>query len=160
MKYSVEMACSFLLTLMQSRVPRFLCQLLISNLFCKEKLHVAILKKTNKLHVAIKNKCTNTKVKCEINMSGICTEVAPLAVLPILVLGGTEMRLPPHVIVLVPFYLSTHLLAQFYFGLLCLYFHFLTVHEQKNGYQKAIFTMTAFLVSLERSCVESRILKS
>lgn len=121
MKYSVEMACSFLLTLMQSRVPRFLCQLLISNLFCKEKLHVAILKKTNKLHVAIKNKCTNTRVKCEINMSGICTEVAPLAVLPILVLGGTEMRLPPHVIVLVPFYLSTHLLAQFYFGLLCLF---------------------------------------
>lgn len=43
---------------------------------------------------------------------------------------------------------------------LLVYFHFLTVHEQKNGYQKAIFTMTAFLVSLERSCVESRILKS
>lgn len=82
-KYSVEMACSFLLTLMQSRVPRFLCQLLILNVFCKETLHVAI-----------KNKCTNTKVKDEIDMSGICTEVAPLAVLPILVLGGTEMRLP------------------------------------------------------------------
>lgn len=27
-------------------------------------------------------------------MSGICTEVAPLAVLPIVALGGTEMRLP------------------------------------------------------------------